>query len=115
MARSFSSIVLHVIFSTKDRLPNLVDENIQKKLHSYLGGILQSKKCLPISIGGVADHIHVLADFCRDEAVSEVVKELKRSSTLWLRDQNDLYRGCCPLVGRCAANQRLNSLTLRVV
>ncbi|MGA3145595.1 MAG: transposase [Verrucomicrobiota bacterium] len=51
--------------STKDRRPFLRDKTTRKALHSYLGGVSKQLDCPPILVGGVEDHIHLLARFGR--------------------------------------------------
>ena len=64
----------------------LRDKTIRVGLHAYLGGISKQLDCAPIQIGGVEDHVHVLARFARTVTQAEWVKELKRVSNAWLKD-----------------------------
>ena len=57
MAQSLVKNYLHIIFSTKHR-ETLIDEMIERELHSYLGGICKKLECFPVKIGGYTDHIH---------------------------------------------------------
>lgn len=63
MAQSLGKILVHTVFSTKDRRPFLRDKALRDELHRYLGGILTSLGCQPIIIGGVEDHVHLLCAF----------------------------------------------------
>ncbi len=85
MAQSLAKILLHVVFSTKERRPFLKDVALREELHRYLGGILTNLDCQPLIIGGVEDHVHLLFVHSRTATVADVVKELKRGSTLWLK------------------------------
>ena len=85
MSQSLSRIYLHIIFSTKDRYPYLENREIRAELHAYLGGVAKSIDCQPVIVGGVADHVHVLVCFPRTKTVADVVKELKRASSVWLK------------------------------
>ena len=58
---------------------------MRDELHHYLGGILENHDCRPIIIGGVQDHVHILSTLSRTWEVAEMVKELKRSSSLRLK------------------------------
>ncbi|MDX2081148.1 MAG: IS200/IS605 family transposase [Terrimicrobiaceae bacterium] len=87
MAQSLSSVFLHIVFSTKDRFPFLGDVAVQSKVHSYLAGIARERGCPPVLVGGVADHVHLLVQMGRTVSQAELVKELKRSSTVWVRQQ----------------------------
>jgi REP element-mobilizing transposase RayT len=92
MPQSLAKILIHTVFSTKDRRPLLHDKPVREALHRYLGGILANHDCQPLIIGGVADHVHLLSPLSRTCSVAETVKEVKRSSSLWLKTQSsDLH------------------------
>src|ERR1700752_5072229 len=88
MAQSLANILAHTVFSTKDRCPSLRDRGLREELHRYLGGILTNLTCLPLVIGGVEDHIHLLSGLSRTCEPAALVKELKRSSSLWLKTKS---------------------------
>jgi hypothetical protein len=54
MSQSLSSVVLHIVFSTKERFPFLSDEDVRRQVHAFLGGIAKNLNCPPILIGGVS-------------------------------------------------------------
>jgi REP element-mobilizing transposase RayT len=85
MSQSLSKILVHVVFSTKDRRPYLNDRELRTELHAYLGGILARLDCQSLIVGGVADHVHALSTLARTRTAADVVKELKRGSTLWVK------------------------------
>ena len=87
MPQSLSAVFIHLVFSTKHRHPFLRDESLRNDLHSFLGGTSKTLECPPILVGGVEDHIHILARFGRTITPAEWVKELKRVSNLWLKEQ----------------------------
>src|SRR5712691_4483302 len=91
MPQSLSAIYIHLVFSTKDRRPLLRDKPTRDALHSYLGGVSKQLDCPPILVGGVEDHVHVLARFGRTITQAEWVKELKRVSNLCLKEQGVPY------------------------
>jgi|ERR1043166_2039682 REP element-mobilizing transposase RayT len=90
MPQSLSAVYIHLVFSTKERRPFLRDEAIRASLHSYLGGISKQLDCPPIIVGGMDDHIHLLARLGRKIAQAEWVKELKRVSNLWLKKEHQI-------------------------
>ena len=90
MPQSLSAVYIHLVFSTKNREPFLCDEQVQASLHAELGGISKKLECPPIITGGMEDHIHLLARFGRTITQAEWVKELKRVSNLWLKEQFQL-------------------------
>jgi putative transposase len=85
MAQSLAKILLHLVFSTKERRPFLRDAALREETYRYLGGILTQLDCQPIIIGGVEDHVHLLFAYSRTATVADVVKELKRGSSVWLK------------------------------
>jgi REP element-mobilizing transposase RayT len=65
---------------------------LREELHRYLGGILANHDCQPLIVGGVADHVHLLSTLSRTRTAAEVVKEVKRGSSLWLKTRSpDLH------------------------
>jgi REP element-mobilizing transposase RayT len=91
MPQSLSAVYIHLVFSTKDRQPFLRDRDMRESLHAYLGGISKRLDCPPIIVGGTEDHVHLLTRFGRTITQAEWVKELKRVSNLWLKDQSLTY------------------------
>ena len=85
MAQSLAKILVHTVFSTKDRRPLLRDNILREELHRYLGGILTNLDCQPVIIGGVEDHVHLLCALSRTINAVEMVKEVKRGSSLWIK------------------------------
>jgi putative transposase len=92
MPQSLAKILVHTVFSTKDRYPFLSNKPLREELHQYIGGILSNLDCQPIIVGGVADHVHFLCALSRTCEASEVMKETKRGSSLWLKTKSaDLH------------------------
>ncbi|MFP4354743.1 MAG: IS200/IS605 family transposase [Phycisphaerae bacterium] len=84
MAQSLSRIIIHLIFSTKDRYPWIADP-IRSDLHGYMAGTLDRMGCRPVRINSVADHVHIAMGLGRSVAVADVVRDLKRASNIWFR------------------------------
>jgi REP element-mobilizing transposase RayT len=93
MPQSLSGVYIHLVFSTKERRPFLKDIAVREQLHAYLGGVSNRLECPPVIVGGVEDHVHLLARFGRTITQAEWVKELKRVSNLWLKEQGAAYAG----------------------
>jgi len=87
MPQSLSVVYIYLVFSTKDRRPFLRDPKIRASLHAYLGAVSKKLDCAPILVGGVEDHIHLLARLGRTITQAEWVKELKRVSNQWLKEE----------------------------
>ena len=87
MPQSLSAVYIHLVFSTKHRVPFLTDRDCRIALHKQLGGISKRLECPPLLIGGISDHVHLLCRFGRTISQAEWVKELKRVSNSWLKEQ----------------------------
>jgi REP element-mobilizing transposase RayT len=88
MPQSLAKILVHTVFSTKDRRPYLGETALGNEMHRYLGGILSNLNCQPIIVGGVEDHVHLLCALSRTIEPAEMVKEVKRGSSLWIKTKN---------------------------
>lgn len=86
MAQSLAKILIHLVYSTKNRVPMLPHEPFVD-LHTYCRGILENHKCHLIEMNNVRDHVHVLFDLHRTEALSGIVQQLKIGSSIWLKEQ----------------------------
>ncbi|MGD0816380.1 MAG: transposase [Verrucomicrobiota bacterium] len=85
MSQSLAKILVHTVFSTKERRPFLRDKILRDELHCYLGGILTNLDCQPMIAGGVDDHVHLLCALSRTCEAAAMVKEVKRGSSLWIK------------------------------
>jgi REP element-mobilizing transposase RayT len=85
MPQSLAKILIHTVFSTKNREPFLRDSDLRDELHRYVGGTLSKLDCQPLIVGGVEDHIHFLFALSRTCTVADMVKEVKRGSSLWVK------------------------------
>jgi REP element-mobilizing transposase RayT len=88
MSQSLAKILVHTVFSTKDRRPFLRDRVLRDELHSYIGGVLNNLDCQSILVGGVEDHVHILSTLSRTREAAEMVKEVKRCSSLWIKTKD---------------------------
>jgi putative transposase len=88
MPQSLSNVLVHLVFSTKERRPFLRDAKTRQAMHRYLAGISERLGCPPIRVGGTADHVHLLGRHARTVTLADWVKELKRVSSLWAKSQS---------------------------
>jgi REP element-mobilizing transposase RayT len=95
MPQSLSRIYVHLVFSTKHRVPLLSDKRLRDECHAYLAGTCHARGSPSIAVGGVEDHVHILAMLSREECVSVLVRELKRESSKWLKQKSPETRGFC--------------------
>lgn len=92
MPQSLARVVLHVVFSTKGRIPFLKDADVRTELHAYMAGILQNIGCEPVVINGVEDHMHVLCNLSRTITIADLVEEGKKSSSRWIKTKGAAYQ-----------------------
>ena len=90
MAQTLVNILVHVIFSTKERR-HFIKAEIQPSLYAYMAGTLKNLDSPCLAIGGTSNHIHVLMALSKNAATSDVVGELKKSSSKWLKTQGLPY------------------------
>ncbi len=90
MAQSLAKIYLHIIFATKYRR-KLIDKEVKDGLYRYIQGILKNMVCPAIIINGTADHVHILCLLSRNVSVSDLLEEIKRSSSKWIKTQGTKY------------------------
>jgi REP element-mobilizing transposase RayT len=91
MPQSLARVVLHIVFSTKNRVPFLKDTETRTRLHAYMAGILQDIGCDPILIGGVEDHVHILCNLSRTMTIASLVEEAKKNPSKWMKEQSPAY------------------------
>jgi len=91
MPQSLARVVLHVVFSTKNRVPFLRETEVRSRLHAYMAGVLQNIRCEPILINGVEDHVHILCNLSRKVTIAGLVEEAKKSTSKWMKEQGPQY------------------------
>ncbi len=87
MPQSLSNILIHLIWSTKDRHPWL-EPGIREKTHAFLAGAVRQCDCEAYRVGGMADHVHLAVRLSRTLSVADLVKEIKTASSKWLKTQD---------------------------
>ena len=83
MAHTFTNLLTHIIFSTKDRMPTL-EPDLKKRLFPYMGGIFRELDATALLINGPTDHVHVLAVLPAKLAPAEIIGTVKSNSSGWV-------------------------------
>ena len=91
MPQSLSSILIHLIFSTKNREPFLTPE-IDAELYAYLASIFKALKSPALIINGTSDHLHALFSLSRVVTVADAVEEVKTESSKWIKRKGIEFR-----------------------
>ena len=84
MVHSYTNLLYHIVYGTRER-QRLIDEAFQPRLYEYLGGTIRGLKGISIELGGVEDHVHVLAKLPPTIAVSDFLEKLKSNSSKWAK------------------------------
>jgi REP element-mobilizing transposase RayT len=87
MPQSLANVLIHLVFSTKDRRP-LIGDGLRADLHAYLAGAARKAGCQCLRAGGMADHVHLAVRLSRTVAIAALVEDLKTSSSRWLRSRH---------------------------
>lgn len=83
MPQSLVKILVHIVFSTKDRI-DLIPAELEAELYLYIHGIVTNKNARLIIAGGTANHIHLLVSLGKTE-ITQFIADLKRSTSLWMK------------------------------
>jgi putative transposase len=103
MSRTFTNLLTHIIFSTKDRMP-VIEEQLRPELYAYLGGLTRELKGKSYGINGTADHVHLLVSLPPTFAISDALRFLKSNSSGWVHDKWPKRRAFgCSLVTELSA------------
>jgi putative transposase len=89
MSHTFTNLLYHLVFSTKQR-QDLIRDIFRDELYSYLGGIIHGEKGNTVTIGGTQNHVHILAKFPQSVMLSNMLQHIKGNSSKWLNDRGFL-------------------------
>ena len=94
MPQSLNKVILHMVFSTKDRRP-FIDTEIRPRLHAYMAEILRDiepPQSQAYRAGGVSDHVHIAATLPRTVTIAKLFEMVKKESSIWIKKQGSQYR-----------------------
>lgn len=84
---TYTQILYQIVFSTKNRERTLTKKN-RDDLFKYIWGVLKNKKCHLYRINGLEDHLHIVTHLHPSVSLSALVKDIKVSSSLYIKEQN---------------------------
>ncbi len=90
MAQTLTRILLHLVFSTKERR-NLIASTVEPELHAYLGGICGNADSPALTVGGTENHVHLLISLSKNIALSDFMMTLKKDSSKWIKTKGDAF------------------------
>jgi len=86
MSETFSSLSVHVVFSTKDRIP-MMTRKVRKCVFPYIGGVIKGLGGTVIAIGGMSDHAHLVVRLPTNMCVADFVRQVKANSSKWMNER----------------------------
>jgi REP element-mobilizing transposase RayT len=90
VAQSLSNVLIHLIFSTKNREPFL-DGAVEEELYKYIASACRGCGCPSHNVGGTADHLHLVCSLSRTISISKLLEEIKRTSSKWIKTHGPQY------------------------
>ena len=109
---SYRQILYHIIFCTYKR-ERTIFEPYHEDLYRYIWGIIKSKGCVLYQINGTENHIHILSDLHPTIALSDLLRDIKRSSSIWMKKSGNYpefkswSEGSCSLTYSLKEKERL--------
>src|SRR5215470_330136 len=91
MGHTYTNLLTHLVFSTKDRLPYLRDDR-RDDVIAYIGGIVRELKGVAINVNGVENHVHALVRLPAALSVAKAVEIIKANSSRWIHEHRVLHR-----------------------
>jgi REP element-mobilizing transposase RayT len=85
MPSSWTQNFYHAVFSTRQRRA-MIKPDIEDRLHAFIGGILRDLECTAIAVGGIPDHVHLLACYPAKLAHADMLRHVKSRSSAWIRE-----------------------------
>ena len=84
---TYTQILYQIVFSTKNA-ENTMDLSKAENLYRYIWGVLKNKNCILYRVNGTENHIHIVTHIHPSVSISDLVKDIKVSSSKWVKEQN---------------------------
>lgn len=89
---TYTQLYIHLVIAVKNR-ENLLNKQKREELFKYISGIIENKNCKSIIVNGYSDHVHALVGLHPAISLSELVRDVKRSSTHWVNSEKKWFPG----------------------
>lgn len=89
---TYTQLYIHLVFAVKFR-ESILTKSQREELYKYTSGIIENKKCKPIIVNGYTDHIHILTGLNPSVPISDLVRDIKRSTSLFINNEKKWFRG----------------------
>lgn len=93
MSQALAKVIVHIVYSTKNRTPWLKDPQMRSELYAYNATILKNVDTTAVLINGVEDHLHLLCLLSRKYAIKDIIEESKTETSKWIKKQGGAYHG----------------------
>ena len=90
MANTYSQINIHAVFSVKARDCILMD-TFRNRTFEYIAGLLRSRECYPLIVGGYYDHVHLFFELPLNISIADIVRDIKRETSEWINQQRFIH------------------------
>ena len=91
MPQSLSKVIVHIIFSTKDR-ESWLGLDVRPRMHAYLATICRDLGAEVVRVGGVADHVHIVTTLPRTVSQAQLIEQIKKVPSKWIKTLDARYR-----------------------
>ncbi len=92
MSQTLTALLIHIVFSTKHRA-DLIVPAIERDLHRYMGGIGTALDSPILVSGGTTNHVHLLVSLSKTIALSDLVMNIKKDSSKWIKTRGPVASG----------------------
>lgn len=86
MAGTYSQLLYHIVFSTKERAP-WINAALAERLYPFIGGIIRAERGVLYDVGGIEDHVHLYLRWRPDSSISDLMRTVKSRSSKWVHDE----------------------------
>lgn len=90
MAQTLVKVYLHIVFSTKER-KDTIKPDIESELFAYIGGVLRNYNSVLVAANGTSNHVHLLVSLTKNTSISNLLREIKKSSSYWIKAKGTEY------------------------
>jgi REP element-mobilizing transposase RayT len=92
MPQSLTKLYVHLLYSTKNR-ERVLPDSLRDELHRYTAGILREWDSPAIAVGSVADHVHILLVLSKNHSLRQIVEQVKKGSSKWIKTKGVALAG----------------------
>jgi REP element-mobilizing transposase RayT len=82
---TYRQIYYQIVFATRNREKTISDKH-SELLYRYVWGVINQHKCVAYAVNGVEDHVHIVCDLHPSVCLADLVKAIKVSSSIWLKE-----------------------------